>query len=365
MRDGGDFDAALVLLQAAEAEEIDELTRGRAELVRAQIALQQRRAEEAGSLFMRAARRFEPLAPELARETYLEVLGGSVARDVVVPGGASAVAVAARFAPAAGGAPGPVEVLLDALSIRLTDGFAAAAPALARALELAIAGSPEQAGRPLSLSRVRDLDMVAVEMWDAEAAHVLAAREVQAARDTGAVGHLQIVLSFLARSHMLAGELSSAELLVDESRVIAESIGIPPLVNTTIILTVLRGEEAKASELIEASSREAASLQWRSSVYARSVLYNSLSRHDAAFDAAWEALRDAADARARRGGVKDRRRCSARVRAAMALTESQRPFIRVGQRDARACRRAAERRRGRRSPLPRVDRAPLGHPLAV
>jgi DNA-binding CsgD family transcriptional regulator len=89
---------------------------------------------------------------------------------------------------------------------------------------------------------------------------------------------------------MLAGELSTAELLLDESRVIAESIGSPALVNAPIILAVLRGDEAKASELIEASSQEAASRRWRSSTYARSVFYNSLGRHDAARDAAWDAL---------------------------------------------------------------------------
>jgi len=289
-RDGGDPDAALMLLLAVEAGEIDELERARAELLRAQIALQQRHAEEAGSLFMSAASRFEPVAPELARETYLEVLGGTLARDVIVQGGASAVAAAARSAPGAGSEPRPVDLLLDALSIRLTEGFAAAAPALARALEVAIQVSREEPGRPRSLSRVRDTDMVALEMWDAEASHVLAAREVQVARDTGAVGHLQIVLSFLARSHLLAGELSTAELLLNESRVIAESIGGPALVNAPIILAVFRGDEAKAFELIEASSEEAAARRWRSSDYARSVLYNSVGQHDAAFDAASEAL---------------------------------------------------------------------------
>jgi DNA-binding CsgD family transcriptional regulator len=233
------------------------------------------------------------LAPELARETYLEVLGGTLARDVDVPGGASAVAAAARSAPAAGAEPRPADALLDALSIRLTDGYATAAPALARALELvlAIQLSREEPGRLLSLSRVRDADMVALEMWDAEASHVLAAREVQVARDTGAVGHLQVVLSFLARSHMLAGELSAAELLLDESSAIAEAIGNPVLVNAPILLAVFRGDEAKASELLEASSEEAAARQWRSSTYARCVLYNSLGRHDAAYGAAWEALR--------------------------------------------------------------------------
>ncbi len=289
-RDGGDLDAALMLLQDVEAGQIDELERARAELLRAQIAQQQRRAEEAGPLFMSAASRFQSLAPELARETYLEVLGGTLARDVGVPGGAPAVAAAARSAPSAGAEPRPVDVMLDALSIRLTDGYAAAVPALARALELAIRAPREEPGRPLSLSRLRDADMVALELWDADASHVLAAREVQVARDTGAVGHLQFALSFLARSHMLAGDLSTAELLLDESRVIAEAIGGPALVNAPIILAVLRGNDAKASELIEASSEEAASRRWRSSNYARSVLHNSLGRHDSAFDAAWEAL---------------------------------------------------------------------------
>jgi DNA-binding CsgD family transcriptional regulator len=239
---------------------------------------------------MSAASRFQSLAPELARETYLEVLGGTLARDVGVPGGAPAVAAAARSAPSAGAEPRSVDVMLDALSIRLTDGHAAAVPALARALELAIRAPREEPGRPLSLSRLRDADMVALELWDADASHVLAAREVQVARDTGAVGHLQFALSFLARSHMLAGDLSTAEVLLDESRVIAEAIGGPALVNAPIILAVLRGNDAKAFELIEASSDEAASRRWRSSNYARSVLHNSLGRHDAAFDAAWEAL---------------------------------------------------------------------------
>jgi DNA-binding CsgD family transcriptional regulator len=290
-RDGGDLDAALMLLQDVEAGQIGELERARAELLRAQIAQQQRRAEEAGSLFMTAASRFQPLAPERARETYLEVLGGTLARDVAVPGGAPAVAAAARSALSAGAEPRPVDAMLEALSIRLTDGYAAAVPALARALELAIRAPREDAGLPLSLSRLRDADMVALELWEADASQVLAARAVQVARDTGAVGHLQFALSFLARSHMLAGDLSTAELLLDESRVIAEAIGGRALVNAPIILAVLRGNEAKASELIEASSEEAASRKWRASNYARSVFHNSLGRHDAAFDAAWEALK--------------------------------------------------------------------------
>jgi DNA-binding CsgD family transcriptional regulator len=61
-------------------------------------------------------------------------------------------------------------------------------------------------------------------------------------------------------------------------------------VNVPMILAAWRGHEAQASQLIEATSEEAAARRWTSNNYARSVLYNSLGQHDAARDAAWEAM---------------------------------------------------------------------------
>jgi DNA-binding CsgD family transcriptional regulator len=127
-------------------------------------------------------------------------------------------------------------------------------------------------------------------MWDDEALHLLAARQVHAARDAGALLHLQFALSFLARSHMLAGELTAATLMIDEARLIAEATGNPALVNAPMILAAWRGHEAQASELIDATAEVAAARRWTSNNYARSVLYNGLGRHDAARDAAWEAF---------------------------------------------------------------------------
>ena len=254
-RDAGDLEAALGLLAGVEAGALDELGRARVDLLRAQIALEQRRGGEAGRLFLSAASRLEPLDPELARETYLEALGGAMASDVEVAGGAPAVAAAARAAPAGTVPPRTVDVLLDAFAIRLTDGYAAAAPTLARALELLLAMdvSNEDVGRWLSLSSARDSNIVALELWDDEALHLLAARQVQVARDAGALVHLQFALSFLARSHMLAGELTAATLMIDEARLIAEATGNPALVNAPMILAAWRGDEAQASELIEAT----------------------------------------------------------------------------------------------------------------
>ena len=291
-REAGDLEAALELLEGIEAGVLDRLGDARVDLLRAQIALEQRRGADAGRLFLSAASRLEPLDPELARETYLEALGGAMASDVEVVGGAPAVAAAARAAPPGTGSPRMVGVLLDAFAIRVTDGYAAAAPTLARALELllAIDVSNDDLGRWLSLSSARNSNIVALEMWDDESLHLLAARQVQVARDTGALVHLQFALSFLARSHMLAGELTAAALMIDEADLIAEATGNPALVNAPMILAAWRGHEAQASELIEATSGEAATRRWTSNNYARSVLYNGLGRHDAARDAAWEAF---------------------------------------------------------------------------
>src|SRR6202042_1845972 len=123
---------------------------------------------DAGRLYLSAATCLEPLDPELARETYLEALGGAMANDVEVVGGARAVAAAARTAPPGAVPPRTVDVLLDAFAIRLTDGYAAAAPTLARALELllAIDVPTEDVGRWLSLSSTRNGNIVALEMWD-------------------------------------------------------------------------------------------------------------------------------------------------------------------------------------------------------
>jgi DNA-binding CsgD family transcriptional regulator len=289
-RDAGDLESALGILAEVQAGTLDELGRARADLLRGQIELEQQHGSEASRLFLSAAKRLEPLDPALARETYLEALAGAMTSDVEVVR-APAVARAARAAPAATAPARAVDVLLDAFAIRLTEGYAAAAPMLARALDLllAIDVNDEDVSR-LSASSTRNGNIVALEMWDEEALHRLAARQVQRARDAGALVHLQFALGFLARSHMLAGDLTAATVMIDEARSIAEATGNAALVNAPMILSAWRGHEAQTSALIEATSEDAATRRWTSNDYARSVLYNGLGRHEAARDAAWEAF---------------------------------------------------------------------------
>ena len=94
--------------------------------------------------------------------------------------------------------------------------------------------------------------MIATELWDAEALHILASRWVEFARDAGALVQLQLALSLLALSHLLAGELTTRALLLEEDRLIAEATGNPELSYGAMFLLAWRGREAEASELIQA-----------------------------------------------------------------------------------------------------------------
>ena len=60
--------------------------------------------------------------------------------------------------------------------------------------------------------------MIALELWDAESWHALAARQVQFARETGALVVLQLAVNFLAWAHLSAGELGTAAIMIDDDR---------------------------------------------------------------------------------------------------------------------------------------------------
>jgi len=297
-RDASALDAALGLLVAAEAGPRAALRIAEVEHLRGQIALDQRRGSDAARLLLNAARRFEPLNPDLARETHLEALWEAAMqsgeRDDA--GAVREAAEAARTAPPGPDPPRAVDVLLDAFTLRFTQGHAVAAPALSRALELVLAlnaGSSE-ASQWLLPSGGRISQIVALELWDFESWHALATRQARLARGAGALVHLQFALNYLARAHLLAGELATAALMIEEDHLIAKATGNPPISDTEVMLATWRGRELPAAALIEATVQEATARGLGRlasfAAYASAVLYNGLGRHDVARDAAWQAF---------------------------------------------------------------------------
>jgi DNA-binding CsgD family transcriptional regulator len=121
---------------------------------------------------------------------------------------------------------------------------------------------------------------------------LLSSRQARIARDAGALVQLRLALNFVAGSHIFAGDLTSAALIIDEDRLVAEATGNAPIAYTELVLAAWRGEEARASQLIEATVRDADAHGLGRFVilarYASSVLDNGLGRHEAALDAAWQ-----------------------------------------------------------------------------
>jgi hypothetical protein len=166
-RDAGALEAALGLLVAVEAGPLDALQSAEVEHLRGQIAFDQRRVSDAARLLLSAARRLEPLDAGLARETHLEALGTAIwAGSLEGSGGVGEAAEAARAAPPGPEPPRVVDVLLDAFALRLTVGYAAAAPLLTRALELVLAldVASGEAGRWLWLTGRRAGAIIALEL---------------------------------------------------------------------------------------------------------------------------------------------------------------------------------------------------------
>ncbi|HEY6746317.1 MAG TPA: AAA family ATPase [Mycobacteriales bacterium] len=287
-RDAGALEPALRLLDAAEAGPLDGLQAAEIEHLRGQIALVRGRGADATRLLLSAARHLTPLDPAAARETHLEALGTVVwAGDPDDPEVARAAAATARAAPPGPDPPRAVDVLLDGFALRLTDGYAAAAPTLAEALRLLLEldVADDDVGRWLRLAGVRVGTMVALEVWDVEAWHTLAARQVRFARDAGALVPLQFALNSLAAAHLLTGELTAAARLLDEDRLIGEATGNPPGGFSAMTLAAWQGREPEATALVRAHTRAG-----NFATYAGAVLDNGLGRHDAARDAAWRAF---------------------------------------------------------------------------
>ena len=363
-RDAGALDAALGLLVAAEAGPLDALQAAEVERLRGQIAADQDRGSDAARLLLSAARRLEPLDAALARETHLEALGAAMlAGDLDRPGGVREAAEAARAAPPGPDPPRAVDVAARrgraAVDRGIRGGRAGADPG---------AGAASRPGRrrrrspPLALAGRRESrqHLIAMELWDFESWHALAARQVQVARDMGALVHLQFALNFLGLLHLLAGELSAAERLIEEDRLIAEATGNPP---ADVCRDDARGLAGPGAGGVRADRGhrpgwrpDAARAGWPSlAAYASAVLDNGLGRYDAARDAAWQAFErdqlalghlvvaELAEAAARTGDVG-----AGPGRAGLAVRAHPGDPHRVGAGDRGPGPRPAQRRRGRR-----------------
>jgi DNA-binding CsgD family transcriptional regulator/tetratricopeptide (TPR) repeat protein len=283
---------ALALVDSAESGATDAAQRARVHLLRAQIAFAARRGGDAPALLLDAAREIEAVDPERARTTYLEALeaariAGRLARGV----DAADVSRAALTRAPPRRPPRPTDLLLEGMATLPLAGLAAAAPILKAAL------SSFRDEMVLSAEESRSVSFAfraAADLWDEDSWRLLATRELQRARDAGALTATPKFLSTLSFIHAVCGELSTAELLLDEIRAIATATGTPAYRYIEIMLAALRGREPELSALVEDFTRDAKlrgegfSLAFAGQ--ASAVLYNGLGRYEEAVAAVSEVI---------------------------------------------------------------------------
>ena len=274
---------ALKLLASAAGGPLDALDHARLKLLHGQIEVDLSHGAAALPLLLDAARQLELLDASLSRDAYLAALRAASVAGRLGPGTLE-VARAALKAPRAPDELRGVDRLVDGLAVRFTDGYAASASALKRALA---AVREEGERKAVSVRWPWFARRVAAELFADDTWHYLTTRSVQVARENGALAVLPLALNHLAHVRCLEGDLYGASALLDEADGIAVATGTEPLVFGRVSLAGYRGIEVEAVVVFEATvpaavARGSEGVVLTFSEHARAVLYNGLGRYEAA-----------------------------------------------------------------------------------
>ena len=278
------------LLSIAEAAAITDLQQARIDLIAADLAFVTNRGSDAPSLLLKAAKRLEPIDADLSRATYLQAFSAAMlAGRLALGGGVLEVARAAGAAPPPRHATRAPDLLLEGLAAHFDGGYEAGLPILRRALD--VFGIGMSVDEQLRCHWVAGI--VAPHLWDDDRWHLLSDRHVQLARGVGALSELPLALSMRAFTMLFAGDLTGAASLVGEHQVAMDATGSHLAPYAELGLAALRGRQAEAAALIDATIREAnlrgegigiAVAEW-----ANAVLNNGLGSYEKAMQAAQRA----------------------------------------------------------------------------
>jgi DNA-binding CsgD family transcriptional regulator len=129
--------------------------------------------------------------------------------------------------------------------------------------------------------------------WEDESWFVLAARQVQLARDAGALTVLPMALNLQAGIQLIAGEFAAAEASGEEAHAVSDAIGNPGVPYLRMNLAAHRGRQDETVRLTAVAERDAIARGEGRTIsvgkYATAVLYNGLAQYDDALTAARQA----------------------------------------------------------------------------
>jgi DNA-binding CsgD family transcriptional regulator len=287
----GDTGSARSLLALAGAGPLGELDAAIAELLGAEIEFATTRGRDAPPMLLGAAKRLERLDPTRARETYLEAFTAALfASRLARSGGIVDVAQAVRGASwGAGGRPlaRACELLLEGLSVVITEGFPAGAPIVRQALEAFRVDeiSDDDALRGLWLASRAARALGDDAGWDD-----LTLRAVRVARRNGALSTLPITLAERFNVELLTGHLEDALAVAAETQAVIAATGNDRSPHIPFLLAAWRGREAETLEILGERSAEVSArgegLWFTGTEWTSAVFFNGLGRYDDALAAA-------------------------------------------------------------------------------
>jgi DNA-binding CsgD family transcriptional regulator len=286
----GAFGAARDLLSIAEAGPLSDFQQARIELMGAELAFLTDRGSEAPPLLLKAARRLEPIDPELSRTTYLQALtAGYFAGRLALGGGVEEVARAAALAPPPSHPPRAPDLLLDGLVAHHITGYSAGLPILREALHAF--GTGMSVDEELRWHWVAGI--VSRYVWDDHSWDVLSDRHVGLARSVGALSELPVALNSRAFMLLFAGQLAAAASLIQQLQPAIEATGSNRVPYSALGLAAFAGRQAEVATMVDAItvdvSRRGEGVGITIMEWASALLNNGIGNYEKAVTAAQHA----------------------------------------------------------------------------
>ena len=291
----GAFDNALALLAEVHGIAATNLQRARAERIRGQVVWASNPGPDTSLLLLDAAKRLDPIDPELARETYLEAwmasfMAGPLARS---GGQLSEISLAAQSATKGAEMTRASDLCLDGLVTLVLESRAAAARSLRRAINAFL--SDRSDAEWLSWGHLAT--SAAAMIWDYQSWDVLSAHHVELARASGALTTLSIALTARAMFATWSGDFDAATAYTAEEQTIKELFGISLFSVSALMLAAYRGRAnalhgSSSGAPDSTGSGEGIALQTAN--WTRAIYHNGLSQYAEALVPAQDAADETA-----------------------------------------------------------------------
>lgn len=292
----GEFDSALDVLTTTERGPLRPGQQARLDLLRGQVVLASGAASRASGLLLTAAQRLERADSDLAFEAYLDAWGGALFASHLTDTTMRDVSRAVQGVPALLDKSDAFGLLLAGMSSLVVDGRPAAGPTLRRAVDTFLEERPAP-DRGMRWNVI--MSCASVEIWDFDAWDAMTVRQMELARESGALGSLAISLSGLGLVRAWSGDLEDAGRVDAESELVRQATGTQIAPFGGMLLAAVRGRAEESAALLEDAGARAAAegdglaLQFKH--WATAMLCNGLGRYEEALEPAercWDAWPD-------------------------------------------------------------------------